>query len=193
MKEIFFIPHSTLRIPHLTGAILLVSLLFLMAISILAVSGFDRRILDLKVAAQTGEQLVAFYQAENGLEEGENWIIAELYNESGFSSLKAERCFYDLTLPLKSARTRLPRDKGLFLLGNALQWTRENSCQEKNKASRFFVEYLGRSSEVPHPDYFRLTAMGMGRDLASSQVLRSHFKVVGGKGKRVAWSTVHDD
>lgn len=173
-----------------TGVILVVSLIFLAILALLGISSFERRILDVKITANEEQRLFAFYQAERGLKEAEERIQTEFQEEGGIQTISGFPCFYDVTKTLNTtAVVRLPRTEGLAILGSQAQWTPHNSCYSEEGERRFIVEYLGKS-KAAGTYYFRITAMGLGKDRITSRVLRSHFAAGSDGGKRMGWSAV---
>ncbi|MEM9101480.1 MAG: PilX N-terminal domain-containing pilus assembly protein [Pseudomonadota bacterium] len=173
-----------LHTPHTQkGAVLITSLIILLVLTIITVSGMQSTIMQEKMTSAVRDSNIALESAESALREGEEFLEG-LVNSSGFTG--------DTTSP-----------NGLYVTGgapdiyNAATWAGTNSVEVSDKIPdvmeqpRFFIEFLGTIDDgsadsinittygsgvgAGNVSGFRIVARGTGKSGTSQRILTSFY------------------
>lgn len=177
-----------------SGAVLVVSLIILLVLTILGVNSMSSLVLEERMASHTRQSMVASQSAEVALRAAETWIAANINTPGNISQ------FWNGTLGLYSLRT--PRLQPNFDIYDDALWSDANSVvvniagidpagaktQLVAQNPRYLIEYLGRvgrdqrlDPNSPDPDIrdyaFRITAIGWGEDANARFLAQSTFRL----------------
>jgi type IV pilus assembly protein PilX len=172
------------------GAILIVSLLMLLVMTLIGVTAVSTTTLEEKMAGNARQRQLAFQAAESALREAEAWLTANVTTvaafETTFSGTPAE--LYWVRQPRAGDVLRaVPMD---VYDGNT--WGAGNSQQPATSVvtatqnpPRYVIEYMGRIGEPPldytEPDNrkyaFRVTAIGWGTNNSTTYIAQSTFRI----------------
>lgn len=175
---------------HQRGAILIVSLLMLMVMTLIGITAVGTTTLEEKMAGNNRQRQLAFQAASSALREAETWLATNVRTvsqfETAFNGTPAELYWVRQPSPGDSVRA-VPMD---IYDGNA--WAAGNSQQPATSVvtgtqqpPRYVIEYMGRIGEPPldynEPDHrqyaFRVTAIGWGTGNTTTYVAQSTFRI----------------
>ncbi len=157
-----------------SGVVLMVSLIFILMLSLIGVSGSQVTSLEEKMAGNSRDQNIAFQSAEAALRAGELVI----FNETD-----------------KTVFTSPNNANGLFLASTEPDYTVESTWTNSSVAvatniplvasqPRYFIEYItDKPSDPADPgstpaSYFRVTARGVGRQDTTRVFLQSYYRKI---------------
>ena len=171
------------------GAILIVSLLMLLVMTLLGITAVSTTSLEEKMASNNRQRQLAFQSASSALRDAETWLRTNISRVAQF-----ETTFNGTPVELYWVRQPTPGDAMHVVPmdiydGNA--WTVGNSQQPPTLVTnavnkpRYVIEYMGRIGEPPldytEPDNrnyaFRVTAIGWGTDNITTYVTQSAFRI----------------
>ena len=171
------------------GAILIVSLLLLLVMTLLGITAVSTTSLEEKMASNNRQRQLAFQSASSALRDAETWLRTNIIRvaqfETTFNGTPVE--LYWLRQPTPGDATRVvPMD-----IYDGYAWTVGNSQQPATSVTnaantpRYVIEYMGRIGEPPldytEPDNrnyaFRVTAIGWGTDNITTYVTQSAFRI----------------
>ena len=171
--------NNLLRAPQ-RGAVLIVSLVFLLIVTLIAVGSMRDTILEEKMAGNTRDRNLAFQSAESGVREAEQFIegISSLGNFGSTAGLygqtEAEPAFYspttwsDATLHVVAAS-----DFGSY---KAPQYTVKHFTTVVGTEGAMNMSGYGDNKGTGDVTIFRITARGTGGNADSAEViLRSQY------------------
>ena len=172
------------------GAILIVSLLLLLVMTLLGITAVSTTSLEEKMASNNRQRQLAFQAASSALRDAETWLRTNISRvaqfETTFNGTPVELYWVRQPTPGDAIRV-VPMD---IYDGNA--WTVGNSQQPATSVTnaatntpRYVIEYMGRIGEPPldytEPDNrnyaFRVTAIGWGTDNTTTFVTQSAFRI----------------
>ncbi len=157
-----------------SGVVLMVSLVMLLMLSIIGVSGSQVTTLEEKMAGNSLDQNIAFQSAEAALRAGELAIESPLAIKTNFT-----------TSPVNA--------NGLHLASEDLDYKADTSWAAADSAAfattipsvsaqpRYFIEYISdKPSDPADPgsdpiSFFRITARGTGRQSTTRVFLQSYY------------------
>jgi type IV pilus assembly protein PilX len=171
------------------GAILIVSMLMLLVMTLIGVTAISTTTLEEKMAGNARQRQLAFQAADSALREAEAWLSTNIKTvsqfETAFSGTPAE--LYWVRQPRAGDTLRdVPID---IYDGDA--WGAGNSQQPATTVHttgqnppRYLIEYMGRIGEPPldyaDPDNrkyaFRVTAIGWGTNNITTYIAQSTFR-----------------
>lgn len=172
------------------GAVLIVSLLMLLVMTIIGIAGMSSTVMEEKMANNNRQKQLALQSASGALREAELWLSTNLTSVAAFEAL-----FSGAPNELYWARRPTPasplRPAMLDVLDSAA-WVPGNSAVPASTLTsgaesppRYLIEYVGRLGEAPldrtlpdNREYaFRITAVGWGMDDITSYVVQSSLRM----------------
>lgn len=171
------------------GAILIVSLLMLLVMTVIGVTAVSTTTLQEKMAGNNRQRQLAFQAASSALRDAETWLETNITTvatfETTFSGTPAE--LYWLRAPNPPSPVR-PVAMDIY---DGSNWAVGNSQLIASPVTsglqqpRYIIEYMGRSGEPPlnytDPDTrqyaFRVTAIGWGTDNTTTYIAQSTFRI----------------
>ena len=188
---------STLHIrysAHQRGAVLVVSLMILLVMTIISITALRTTSMDEKMASNARQRQIAFNAAETALREAEQALATWAAAASGEDAIKAKfngsGGWYSAISTLYGGFNPATWD-----VSNDSNWTAANSAVASSLLSglsadpRYRIEYIGRvgidnkglNPNDPTPDLreyaFRITAIGWGQEAAARYLLSSTFQL----------------
>ncbi|MEE2024653.1 MULTISPECIES: pilus assembly PilX family protein [Alkalimonas] len=129
------------QISRQSGAVLVVALLLLLAITLVSVASMQRSVLQERMTANMYERQLAVQQVEAALRFAEDWIADQLPDPRG--SIAANLWFYDLPELNAIDRWHDP----------VTQWrTAPTINVDMSGTAEYFIEYLGEWPSPVNPD-----------------------------------------
>lgn len=149
-----------------SGVVLIVSLIMLLLLTLIGLSGMQETALEEKMASNSRDQNIAFQAAEAALREGEAFIEASASaNKSNFT-----------TNPVNANGLHLETEvldyKVAATWGNTESVEHVTSISSLAAEPRYYIEYI---KDIAPISYFRVTARGTGNLITSQVFLRSHY------------------
>lgn len=123
------------------GAVLVVSLLLLLVITLVSVASMQRSVLQERMTANLYERQLAVQQVEAALRSAENWVAAQLPDPR--VQIPANGWFYDVPAPALIDRWLDPLTE--WRAAPVINADMANSAQ-------YFIEYLGEWPSPINPD-----------------------------------------
>jgi type IV pilus assembly protein PilX len=124
-----------------TGAVLVVSLLLLLVITLVSVASMQRSVLQERMTANLYERQLAVQQVEAALRSAEVWVEAQLPDPR--NSIPANNWFYDVPVTALTDRWRDP----------LTDWRAAPAINtDMANAAQYFIEYLGEWPSPINPD-----------------------------------------
>ncbi len=181
------------------GAVLTVSLLILLVMTIIGVASMGSTTLQEKMSNNNRQSQIALQAAEVALRNGEAYLVANISSvndlATNFNATAPVTGLYSERAPLVGVATRpLPAntnifdDTGWLATGNAIPVT--TTMSGLTQQPRFIIEYMGRVGEPPKTGYvnkkpdtrqyaFRITAIGWGEGTnpTARYILQSSFRM----------------
>lgn len=173
------------------GAVLIVSLLMLLIMTIIGVAGMSSTVLEEKMANNNRQKHIAFQSASSALREAELWMITNVTTltelETQFSGTPNELYWSRRLTPASNMRLSPITDvldRNSWAVGNSAIPPSTLVSGTENPP-RYLIEYVGRIGEVPldytNPDNreyaFRITAIGWGMDNTTTYVVQSTLRM----------------
>jgi len=177
------------------GAILIVSLLLLLVMTLIGITAMNTTVLEEKMAGNSRQRQLAFQSAEAALRHAENWLFTNITNVATFES-------EFMGTPAELYWERKPRAGSVLRpvtidVYDATEWVAGNSMEPSlsvlsttgqaagQNDPRYLIEYLGRIGEPPldvndpdaRPYAFRITAIGWGIDNATTYIGQSTVRM----------------
>ena len=156
------------------GAVLIVSLLMLLVMTLIGITAMNNTVLEEKMAGNTRQRQLAFQAAEAALRSAENWLFTNITNvpqfEAAFNGAPAE--LYWERKPRVGSTLRPVAfdiyDSNTWAVGNSQEPPVSVISIIGQNDPRYTIEYVGRSGEPPldlndpdpRPFSFRITAIG---------------------------------
>lgn len=169
-----------------SGSVLIVSLLFLLVLTLIGLSAMQGTSLEEKMAGNTRGGTLAFQAAEAALRDGETWVMAiDLYNPPTPVDTCSSGTICDLWNPGKPVD--YPETEAMqWWQGTAREYGKTGTQEFTGLATdpRYLVEDLGYdpsgsvvdANERAHqigPHFYRVTAAGFGPQGTTERVLQS--------------------
>lgn len=124
-----------------SGAVLVVSLLLLLVITLVSVASMQRSVLQERMTANLYERQLAVQQVEAALRSAENWVAAQLPDPR--AQIAANNWFYGLPVTTDVDRWQDP----------LTQWRAAPTINtDMANAAQYFIEYLGEWPSPAYPD-----------------------------------------
>jgi type IV pilus assembly protein PilX len=163
------------------GAVLIVSLLFLLILTILGVSALNNSLLEQKMTSNMQDAHIAFLAAEAALRDGESMLdgqtLPDFVNENGFYA--PERPSADLprwvTIDWQSA-SAVRMYAGFANAPGNLSRAEAQYFIEKLPIVTSPGESLGVDTPVDDTGFYRITARGTGTSGGAAVILQSIYK-----------------
>jgi type IV pilus assembly protein PilX len=172
------------------GAILIVSMLMLLVMTLIGVTAISTTTLEEKMASNNRQRQLAFQAASSALRDAETWLINNITTvaqfEATFNGTPVELYWERQPTPGDTLRA-VPMD-----IYDGYAWTVGNSQQPAlsvvtatQNPPRYIIEYMGRIGEPPldynEPDNrnyaFRVTAIGWGTDNITTYTAQSALRI----------------
>lgn len=157
---------TNVKIAKQSGVVLVVSLIMLLLLTLIGVSGMQTTALEEKMASNSRDQNIAFQAAEAALRAGEIFI------EDAVSSDKTNFT----TSPSNANGLHLKTENLNYKA--ATTWVDAETVEYASTIPlvaaqpRYYIEYI---NDIAPNSYFRVTARGTGRQSASHVYLRSYY------------------
>ena len=172
------------------GAVLIVSLLMLLVMTIIGVAGMSSTVMEEKMANNNRQKHLALQSASGALREAELWLSTNVTSVASFETLfsGAPNELYWSRRP-KSASPYRPATLNVL---DGAAWGAGNSeipastlTSGTESPPRYMIEYVGRIGRPPlditlpdNREYaFRITAIGWGMDDVTSYVVQSSVRM----------------
>ncbi|MFQ5642393.1 MAG: PilX N-terminal domain-containing pilus assembly protein [Thiogranum sp.] len=178
------------------GAVLAVSLLILLVMTIIGIASMGSTTLQEKMANNNAQRQIALQAAEVALRAGETFLLANINSvtdlATNFNATNPVDGLYSQRAPLVGVATRPVTSMSAFIdddwlaSGNSVAVTTMNNL---SRQPRYVIEYMGRVGEPPKTSYtnkkpdtrqyaFRITAIGWGEGTAPTAryILQSSFR-----------------
>lgn len=155
-----------LKITKQSGAVLAISLIMLLLLTLIGISGMQTTVLEEKMASNSRDQNIAFQAAEAALRAG------ELFIEESVSTDKTDFT----TSPVNANGLHLATEDVDYKA--VATWTDAESVEFATTIPlvaakpRYYIEYI---NDTAPNSYFRITARGTGRQSTSHVYLRSLY------------------
>ncbi|MEE9338933.1 MAG: PilX N-terminal domain-containing pilus assembly protein [Methylococcaceae bacterium] len=157
---------TNVKIAKQSGVVLVVSLIVLLLLTLIGVSGMQTTALEEKMASNSRDQNIAFQAAEAALRAGEIFI------EDAVSS---DRTNFT-TSPSNANGLHLKTEnldyKATTTWGNDESVEYADTIPLVAAKPRYYIEYI---NDIAPNSYFRVTARGTGRQSTSHVYLRSYY------------------
>ena len=186
------------------GATLIVSLITLLALSLIASSSIKSSNVQELMSSNSQQKVLSRYAAEFALKEAEEWLINNVRSTANIQLFDGKNGLYS-ALPRPELGLAQPLNSTLDIT-NTKGWEKigveVNGLDKKVaiKKPKYIIEYVGRgqltsaSSTVTQlnteenirnisPYFFRITAIGWSRDESIYSVLSSSFRTGHGKNE----------
>jgi type IV pilus assembly protein PilX len=172
------------------GAILIVSMLMLLVMTLIGVTAVSTTTLEEKMAGNTRQRQLAFQAASSALRAAEAWLTTNITTvpefETAFSGTPAELYWVRQPRPGDTLRA-VPMDiydASAWGVGNSQHPATSVVATGQNPPS-YVIEYMGRVGEPPldvtEPDHrnyaFRITATGWGTNNTTTYIAQSTFRI----------------
>jgi type IV pilus assembly protein PilX len=165
------------------GAVLVVSLIMLLIMTLIGLSSMQSTTLEEKMAGNYRDQNIAFQAAESTLREGEGWIAA-LTEEPLLSvaDCSANCDVWDVNTLLSALSASSYMDETLW--GDPLARTATNTIPGVAASPEFFIEFqqykrdslnLGQQGDMSVRIYYGVVAKGVGGRDSTQAVLQSSY------------------
>lgn len=188
------------------GAVLIISMVLLLVMSLIGLSSVVSSTLQEKMAGNSQQSALARYAAESGIRAAEVYIATNIKSKSDLVKFNGSTLGLYSTFPVPSILFEGDLAKQSADLGDVAKstaWVAANSVEVddlsskvQGKKPRYAIEYVGRRSksgsdfwtpeggtlERGAPYIFKITAIGWGRDTNVYSVLQSHFMTGDGVG-----------
>jgi len=172
------------------GAVLIVSLLMLLVMTLIGVTSMSTTALEEKMAGNNRQRQLAFQSASSALRFAETWMQTNITNitqfQTQFSGTPVE--LYWTRAPKTGQTPRaIPMDvydESTWTVGNS-QEPNVSMISGTQRDPRYAIEYMGRIGEAPldwtRPDdrkyAFRITSIGWGSDDITNYVAQSTLRM----------------
>ena len=186
------------------GAVLLVSLVILLVMSVIGVTSMVSTTLQERMAGNARQKTLANVAAETALRNAEAYLAANITSTptlsrfNGTNGLYAAYQFVPEIITVTSAPTTLMDSKAGWAGGNSVE-VGDLSAGMTGRNPRYFIEYIGRdkgtankvvsdpndTTPTTHPHIFRIVAIGWGQDTNIYSIYQSTFKTGLGEGNFV--------
>jgi type IV pilus assembly protein PilX len=157
---------TKLKMRKQAGAVLVISLIILLLLTLIGVSGMQTTALEEKMASNSRDQNIAFQAAEAALRAGEMFI------EGAVSSDKSDFT----TTPVNANGLHLATEdidyKAVATWADAESVEYATTIPLVAAKPRYYIEYI---NDTAPNSYFRITARGTGRQSTSHVYLRSLY------------------
>lgn len=177
------------RSPNLacqSGAVLLVSLMILLIMTVLGIAAMSTTTMEEKMAANSQQRQQAFQAAETALRDAENWLTANITRMDHLSQFNGSNGLYAsqriaIGAPLSEPTFNIYSDSAWLNNGTA-----STTLLSGQDPPRYIIEYIGDFGSggpcldptgcAPVARYaFRITAIGWSVDGTARYLLRSHY------------------
>lgn len=175
------------------GAVLAVSLLILLLLTIIGIAGMSVTSLEERMAGNDRDRQMAFQAAEAALRNGEDYVATNNLPGNPLGAKFAANCQDQgagMCLPATSGTANVWTDSTLNVWGNAARHRTYSYSALSGLAAQpiYIIEYLGpqiiapqtavtcSSSPSPCPQMYRITAIGYGGTPNAKVVLQSVYK-----------------
>jgi len=191
------LPRSYGVFAHQRGAVLIVSLLILLVMTIISVTALRTTSMDEKMASNTRQRQIAFNAAETAMRAAETWLAnnvsSRAYVKANFTGATGTGLYSALT-SLDSVSAPATWDVTVdsnWTTGNSEEIDAIPMINSAHTAGnipgrpRYRIEYIGRIGDPPlnytDPDLrefaFRITAIGWGQETGARYLLSSTFRM----------------
>lgn len=179
------IPEAPRHVSHQSGAVLMVSLVILLVLTLIGITSMSSTIQEEKMAGGVRNQNLAFQAAEAALRDGEAWIRAQNPMPNAVSTCSSPPC---LVVELGTLGD-LAAQNDTWWNSNAREYgtTGTQEIVGVSGDPRYVVEFRtflntgGLDVGLNPPQgrmYYRLTARGTGGNTSTEAILQSHYMVI---------------
>jgi type IV pilus assembly protein PilX len=174
----------TPALPHQSGAVLPISLIMVLLLTMIGVTGMQTTSLEEKMAGNSRERNLAFQAAESALREGENFLTAAslpTFTTAGTSGL-----FAMTTSNTVISETILKTDDTFWSNNtNTVRVTNADVTEHVAAAPRYVIQQLafseggGQSLDAgihQENEMYRVTARGVGGNATTVVIVQSTYK-----------------
>ncbi|WP_179957737.1 pilus assembly PilX family protein [Exilibacterium tricleocarpae] len=198
MSERFVVPHRQ------QGAVLVVSLVILLVMSVVGVSSMVSTTLQERMAGNARQKTLANSAAETALRNAEAYLVTQITSTPRLARFDGTNGLYADYQFIPEIINRTPAT-GSFKdndFNNSENWTNANSVAVADLSAgvtaqnpRYFIEYMGRDkgtankvvvdpndpTPTTYPHLFRVVAIGWAQDPNIYSIYQSTFKTGSGK------------
>ena len=178
---------NPLSAPPLTsqrGAVLLVSLMILLIMTVLGIAGMGTTTMEEKMAANNQQQQQAYQAAETALRDAETWLTTNVTRINDLTQFNGSNGLYALRAPVTGGVIAKPA----FDIYDNSAWTSnglasQHTLLDNQDAPRYIIEYMGDLDDPLDPNdpmninrySFRVTAVGWSVDGTARYMAMSHY------------------
>ena len=178
MKPVSAHPLNTQR-----GAVLLVSLMILLIMTVLGIAGMSSTTMEEKMAANNQQQQQAYQAAETALRDAEAWLTTNVTKLGDLTQFDGSNGLYSLRATAVGVATAEPD----FDIYKSTEWASKGKASKTlldNQATpRYIIEYMGDLQDPLDPNDpsfinrygFRITAIGWSVDGTARYLAWSHY------------------
>lgn len=184
------------------GAILVVSIVLLLIMSIIGLSAVVSSTLQEKMAFNSQQKTLARYNAESAIRTAEAWLTANVQSQASVAQFNGANGRYS-EFAIVGLTNEVPLSADLADISNGALWSNANSVEVntlsanvQSRNPRYAIEFMGRdkgkaqtvlmkpddNSVTAFPFIFRITAIGFARDTNVYSVLQSYYRTGYGTG-----------
>ncbi len=169
------------------GAVLLVSLMILLIMTVLGIAGMSSTTMEEKMAANNQQQQQAYQAAETALRDAEAWLTSNVTRINDLAQFNGANGLYSLHATSVGTAVAPPS----FDIYNNTAWAANGVVSESlldgQDAPRYIIEYMGENDGsagapldpqlgTPPSRYaFRITAIGWSVDGTARYLAWSHY------------------
>ena len=185
------------------GATLIMALVMLLIMSVIAISNMQTSTLQERMAGNTRQKSVSKYAAESALKIAEQWLEASVTGRAKMKIFDGNNGLYS-AVSVTPFMATYPSADDIAYLNNAKNWQDISAYKGTtdiidpeivSRQPQYIIEYIGRDfrgsgnqviatddlsnssfNDFTRPFYFRITAVGWGKDERIYTVLESTYK-----------------
>lgn len=184
------------------GAILVVSIVLLLVMSIIGLSAVVSSTLQEKMAFNAQQKTLSRYNAESAIRTAEDWLSANVQSQLSVAQFNGANGLYS-EFAIVGLTQQVPLSDDINDVSNAALWSNANSIEVnvlstnvQARNPRYAIEFMGRDKGTAgttvtlpddnrvtaYPFIFRITAIGFARDTNVYSVLQSYYRTGYGPG-----------
>ncbi|MDE1462553.1 pilus assembly PilX family protein [Spartinivicinus poritis] len=165
------------------GAVLFISLIILLVLSIIGINAVDRANIDAKISANFRDYNVAFQTAEKTLMEAEGFVrdnvgTLALFTDKGdnglYSKSAADGAMWQNWKNINTQKLTSQQMTGYYVQGDP-EYYIENYATIKPDSAVLNQDNYGESAALGEIEIFRVTARGVGSSADSQVILQSMY------------------
>lgn len=165
------------------GAVLFISLIILLVLSVIGINAVDRANMDAKISANFKDYNTAFQTAEKALMEAENFVrdnvgTLALFTDKGdnglYSKNSTDNAMWETWKDLNTQTLTSQQMSGYYVQGTP-EYYIENYATIKPDSAILNQDNYGESAALGEIEIFRVTAKGVGSSSESQVILQSMY------------------